>query len=106
MRVSFARNTGVRLTAAAVVALALAVSSCSGGGGAAPSGSATTSGGPVKEGGTLRIAAYEGIDSMTPFVGVNDDSYATYEYIYPQLVQYDENVEFAPDFATDWSSSP
>src|SRR5436190_18678021 len=105
MREPFARVPGTRIALAVMVAVVLTATSCSRGGGAEPSGSAAASGGPAKEGGTLRIAAFDGIDSMNPYVGVNDDSYATYEYIYPQLVQYDENVAFAPDFATDWSSS-
>jgi ABC-type transport system substrate-binding protein len=54
----------------------------------------------VKEGGVLRLAAFDGIDSLNPFVGVNDDSYSAYMYLYPYLVQYDSNLEFAPDFAT------
>jgi peptide/nickel transport system substrate-binding protein len=89
-----------------VVAVALASVACTGGGttSSGPSGAAGSSG-PIKEGGTLRIAAYDGIDAMNPFVGVNDDSYATYEYIYPQLVQYDQNLQFAPDFATSWETS-
>jgi peptide/nickel transport system substrate-binding protein len=71
----------------------------SGGGG--PSGGAA-----VKEGGILRLAAFDGIDSLNPFVGINDDSYSTYENIYPYLVQYDAKVNFAPDFATSWSHTP
>jgi peptide/nickel transport system substrate-binding protein len=71
----------------------------SGGGGS--SGGAT-----VKEGGILRLAAFDGIDSLNPFVGINDDSYSTYENIYPYLVQYDAKVNFAPDFATSWSHTP
>ena len=105
MRESLGTRRAVTATLAAMIVLALVSTSCSGGGDATPSGSPGASGGAIKEGGTLRIAAFDGIDSMNPFVGVNDDSYATYEYIYPQLVQYDENVEFAPDFATDWTSS-
>jgi peptide/nickel transport system substrate-binding protein len=105
MREPFARVPGIRIALAVMAAVALTATSCSSGSGTEPSGSAAASGGPAKEGGTLRIAAFDGIDSMNPYVGVNDDSYATYEYIYPQLVQYDENVAFAPDFATDWSSS-
>ncbi len=91
---------------AALVAALVGVA-CGGGGGggksAAPSG--TTGPAAVKEGGVLRVAAFDGIDSLNPFVGVNDDSYAAYEYIYPQLVQYDANLELVPDFATDWSQS-
>jgi peptide/nickel transport system substrate-binding protein len=85
---------------ALVLAVALVVGACGGG-----SSSTTPSGGPIKNGGVLRIAAYDGIDSMNPFVGVNDDSYAAYEYIYPQLVQYDASLNIVADFATKWSES-
>jgi peptide/nickel transport system substrate-binding protein len=92
MRKSVVLSVGVMLCAAA----------CTGGG--SSSATATGSAG-VKEGGTLRIAAYDGIDSMNPFLGVNDDSYAAYVYFLPQLVQYDEKQQFAPDLATEWSHS-
>jgi peptide/nickel transport system substrate-binding protein len=88
----------------AVIALAMVAVAC-GGGGSSSSTTDAASNGPVKEGGTLRVAAYDGIDSMNPFNGVNDDTYATYEYIYPQLVQYDANQKFIPDFAASWSHS-
>jgi peptide/nickel transport system substrate-binding protein len=87
---------------AVVAAVALVAVACSGGGGSQGSSS---SAGPVKEGGELRIAAFDGIDSLNPFVGVNDDSYEAYEVVYPQLVQYDDNLNFAPDFATSWEQS-
>ena len=51
----------------------------------------------------LRIAAFDGIDSLNPFVGVNDDSYAAYEYIYPQLVQYDANLQFVARLRDAWN---
>jgi peptide/nickel transport system substrate-binding protein len=89
----------------AALALALVTAACGGDGGSSSTTGVGGSGGPIKEGGTLRVAAYDGIDSMNPFIGVNDDSYATYEHIYPQLVQYDANQDFAPDFATSWSHS-
>src|SRR5438046_3056959 len=84
-----------------LIAMALITSACT----KSSSSQAGSSGGPIKEGGTLRIAAYDGVDSMNPFVGVNNDSYATYEYTYPQLVQYDEKLAFVPDFATSWDTS-
>ena len=88
----------------AVIALAMVSVAC-GGNGTSSSTVGGASSGPIKDGGTLRVAAYDGIDSMNPFIGVNDDSYATYENIYPQLVQYNANQEFAPDFAASWSHS-
>jgi ABC-type transport system substrate-binding protein len=85
----------------AIVSIACTNSATTSGGGG-PSGTAS-GGATVKEGGILRLAAFDGIDSLNPFVGINDDSYSTYENIYPYLVQYDEKLNFAPDFATSWT---
>jgi peptide/nickel transport system substrate-binding protein len=90
-----------RLVVAVLVVVATA---CTGGGGGG-GGSAGPSG-TVKEGGLLRIAAYDFVDSMNPFVGFNNDTYSVFQYIYPYLVQYDaETLEFIPDFAQSWESS-
>src|SRR3954468_11375996 len=72
-----------------------------------PSGgsSSSSSSGNVKEGGTLRLAAFDGMDSLNPFVGQNDDAYSAYMAMYPYLVQYDSKLDFIPDFATSWSHS-
>lgn len=86
----------------AVAALAL-TSACSGSTGS-PSASGSK-GGSVVEGGTLRIGSSSSIDSLNPFVAINQDGYSTFEYIYPELVQYDANLKFAPDFAKSWSTS-
>ena len=43
---------------------------------------------------------------MNPFVAQSDYSYAVYEYVYPQLVQYNARLGIAPDFARSWSVSP
>ena len=56
-------------------------------------------------GGTLRLGSSTTIDSLNPFVAINQNGYATFELIYPQLVQYDEKLAFAPDFASDWKTS-
>src|ERR671935_2014905 len=62
--------------------------------------------GAVKQGGTLRVGTIEGIDSLNPFVGFNQDSYSTWFYIYPSLVQYNlTNYNFAPNFAKSWQTS-
>ncbi len=64
------------------------------------------SGQQTKAGGVFRLGTSSGIDSLNPFVGFNQDVYATYEYIYPFLVQYDEKtLRFAPDFALSWKAS-
>jgi peptide/nickel transport system substrate-binding protein len=77
------------------MAMALVMSACG----------STTSGGGT-EGGTLRVGTASGIDSMNPFVAFQQDAYATFEYIYPMLVQYDtRTLQFQGDFATDWETS-
>ena len=57
------------------------------------------------QGGTLRLGTSSGIDSLNPFVAIQQDGYATFEQIYPELVQYDQKLAFAPDFAKSWSTS-
>jgi peptide/nickel transport system substrate-binding protein len=60
----------------------------------------------AKSGGTFRIGTSSGIDSLNPYVAFNQDAYATFQYIYPILVQYDKtNLNFAPLFARSWKSS-
>jgi peptide/nickel transport system substrate-binding protein len=83
-----------------VAALALAVVVSAGCG-----GSKSSTGGGVKEGGTLRIGTSSRIDSLNPYVAFNQDAYTTFMYIYPFLVQYDKDLQFAPDFATEWETS-
>lgn len=87
---------------AAVAALVLAASVVAGCGG---SKSAGGSKGGIKEGGTLRIGTSSRIDSLNPYVAFNQDAYTTFMYIYPFLVQYDQDLQFAPDFATKWDTS-
>ncbi len=60
----------------------------------------------VKSGGTFRLGTSSRIDSLNPYVAFNQDSYFTFEYIYPFLIQYDKaNRQFVPDFATSWQIS-
>jgi peptide/nickel transport system substrate-binding protein len=82
--------------AAAVLGAALlsACSGSSGGGGTA-----------AADGGVLRIGTSYPIDSMNPFVGQSDYSYVAYQYIYPELVQYNASLNIVPDFATSWQHS-
>jgi peptide/nickel transport system substrate-binding protein len=66
----------------------------------------TAGGSSSKSGGTFRIGTSSGIDSINPYVAFNQDAYATFQYIYPILVQYDKtNLKFAPFFAKSWKSS-
>jgi peptide/nickel transport system substrate-binding protein len=57
-------------------------------------------------GGTFRMGTSSGIDSINPYVAFNQDAYATFQYIYPILVQYDKSAKhFAPFFAKSWKST-
>ena len=88
---------------AAVATLLLAASVIAGCGGSKSSSSGTTGSG--KEGGTLRLGTSSRIDSLNPYVAFNQDAYSTFMYIYPFLVQYDQGLNFTPDFATKWETS-
>ena len=47
------------------------------------------------------------IDSLNPFVSISDYSAVVYQYVYPQLVEYDtNNLSIQPSFATKWETSP
>ena len=68
---------------------------------AVPSGT-----GKTIEGGILRIAG-DHIDTLNPFRATSGDSYATFQNIYPFLIQYNDTYDdFVPDFATSWETSP
>ena len=63
-------------------------------------------GASVKQGGTLKIGTDVGIDSLNPFVGIEQDAFNAWENVYAELVQYDlKTLAFAPDFATSWKQS-
>ncbi|HEY1643418.1 MAG TPA: ABC transporter substrate-binding protein [Streptosporangiaceae bacterium] len=89
------RGLRVPVLAAAVLGTAL-LTACSG----SPGG-----GGAASDGGVLRIGTSYPIDSMNPFVGQSDYSYVAYQYIYPELVQYNASLNIVPDFATSWQHS-
>ena len=84
---------GACLATLAVVAIALAA--CG-----------TQAASTVKSGGELRLGTDTGIDSLNPFVAQNTDSFSAFEYAYPELVQYDAQLRFVPDFAMSWQTSP
>jgi len=87
----------LRFIAGLGVAVALAATGCAG---------SSTSPGIMKHGGFLRLGTDQGIDSLNPFVGLNQDSFNAWEQIYPQLVQYNpRTLAFEPDFATSWNES-
>jgi peptide/nickel transport system substrate-binding protein len=81
---------------AAAVAMALAAAAC---------GSSSGNGGAVKEGGVFRLGSNSTIDSLNPFVAFNSDAYSTFEYIYPELVQFNTKQQFVEDFARSWQQS-
>src|SRR6478736_7875202 len=83
--------------AAAAVAVALAATAC---------GGSSSGGGAVKEGGVFRLGSSSSIDSLNPFVAFQADAYSTFEYIYPELVQYNPKLQFVADFARSWQHSP
>jgi peptide/nickel transport system substrate-binding protein len=59
-----------------------------------------------KSGGTFRLGTSSRIDSLNPYVAFNQDAYATFQHIYPILVQYDKtNLHFAPFFARSWKAT-
>src|SRR5215831_1157458 len=84
--------------AAAAVVVALAAAACG--------GTSSSSSGAIKEGGVFRLADASSIDSLNPFVAFQADAYSTFEYIYPELVQYNTKLQFVPDFARSWQESP
>jgi peptide/nickel transport system substrate-binding protein len=91
--------------AAGVAALALSITGCTGAStGASSGGSPGASGGGGGDG-VLRIGATATIDSLNPFVSQSDYSSVAYQYMYPHLVEYDENLDLVPSFATSWDTS-
>jgi peptide/nickel transport system substrate-binding protein len=75
---------------------ALVAAGCGGGGGG------TEGSGSPGAGGLFRIGSGNKVDSLNPFKAVQTDAYITFFYIYPVLIQYDENLDAVPDFATSW----
>ncbi len=92
-----ANRMGRHLRLFAVLALAAAAAACSSTNSASPA---------VRQGGVFRLGTDSGIDSLNPFVAANTDSWTTFEYIYPELVQYGAKLQIVPDFASKWSVSP
>ena len=82
-----------RRSLVAAVALALLAVSCSSSGGGA--GSAGSSG-------LFKWGTTSPIDSLNPFVAVQQNAYYTFEYVYPFLVQYGPGLQVVPDFAKSW----
>lgn len=96
MRVRRGGRRAAVLTGA--LALCLAAAGCT----ASKSSTSST----PHEGGLLRLGTTAPIDSLNPFVSQSDYSYVAYEYMYPQLTQYDGKLAIIPDFAKSWKVSP
>jgi peptide/nickel transport system substrate-binding protein len=79
----------------AIAAAAFVVAACSSAG----------SGSPATQGAVFRWATTSPIDSLNPFVAVQQNSFYTFEYIYPFLVQYGQGVQIIPDFAQSWRTT-
>lgn len=89
-----------RFTKAAIVPVATAALLLTG---CTPSGEGGENGQNI-----LRIGVTSDIDSMNPFVGINEIAYAVWMHIYPSLLQYDTSDPGAPykgSLAEDWELS-
>ncbi len=56
-------------------------------------------------GGVLRIGSTTPIDSLNPFVAIEQQSYNAFSMEYPQLVQYNPRLQLVGDWATRWQRS-
>jgi peptide/nickel transport system substrate-binding protein len=105
MRAAGASRLAVLVTSAALICAGCGGSSSSGGGNSSGGGTPAKGGGAVR-GGTFRIAANDGIDSMNPFTAINSDSHNAFQNIYSFLVQYDTRTfDYTGDLATSWKPS-
>lgn len=105
------RHTRTGRLAASVVltVLAMLCAACTGTPSSGGAKNQSDGGGAVTEGGVLRIATSSGIDSLNPFVGINQDDYSVWNYIYPHLVEYDTTTstyDYIGSFAKSWTQSP
>ncbi len=55
---------------------------------------------------TLTWGMMEPIDSLNPFIGVNDNAYIFYGLVYDYLVAVDEDMKPHPNLALNWSIVP
>ncbi|OGS42013.1 MAG: hypothetical protein A3K67_00150 [Euryarchaeota archaeon RBG_16_62_10] len=54
----------------------------------------------------LRVGMIEPIDSLNPFIGVNNNAYVFYGLVYDCLMTVDEDMNAAPNLATSWYIVP
>ena len=52
---------------------------------------------------TLRIGMLEPIDSLNPFIGINDNAYVFYGLVYDFLIALDEDLKPKPNLAESWN---
>lgn len=55
---------------------------------------------------TLRWGMMEKIDSLNPFIGVNDNAYIFYGLVYDYLVAVDQDLKPKPNLALSWNIVP
>jgi len=55
---------------------------------------------------TLRIGMIEPIDSLNPFIGVTDNAYIFWGYIYDYLIAVDQDLNPKPNLAKSWYPLP
>jgi len=52
---------------------------------------------------TLKIGMLEPIDSLNPFIGINDNAYVFYGLVYDFLIAVDEDLNSKPNLAKSWN---
>jgi peptide/nickel transport system substrate-binding protein len=77
-----------------LAAIAVLAASCS--------SSAHTAGAKTIQGGVFKWGTTSPIDSLNPFIAVQQNSYYTFEHVYPFLVQYGAGLRLEPYFARSW----
>lgn len=55
---------------------------------------------------SLRIGMIEPIDSLNPFIGINDNAYIFYGLVYDYLIAVDEDMHQKPNLAKSWCVVP
>jgi peptide/nickel transport system substrate-binding protein len=91
-----------RLVGVALVATVLAIAAGCGGGGDSADGVSTEG---ASSSGVLRIGTTSYIDSLNPWNYIQSQAYTAMMMIYPQLVQYDADLQFEGDWAESWTTS-
>jgi peptide/nickel transport system substrate-binding protein len=55
---------------------------------------------------TLRIGMVQSIDSLNPFIGINDNAYVFYGLVYDYLICLDGDLQPKPNLANSWHVVP